>query len=238
MSCRPLLAVLLLALAHVAGAREPVRINVVFQEPLSTFCEAILTEAFARLGEPLEIRSDLPAERAIRRVSRGRDDGDCMRVQSVAGMYPNLIQVPTRIFDVEFTAFTREGVSLARGWGALKPYRVGAVKGWKLIETQVGAVKPRSFVQVRTGESLFRMLELGRVDVAALSRLDGERLLRRLKLKGIAAADAPLAAVPLFVTLHRSHGTLARELDQTFLAMQRDGTWARLRQQSLGSVGG
>lgn len=214
-----------------AAAAQPVRVNVAFQAPLSQFCEVVLGEALRRLDRPLVVRSDLPAERAILRVSQGKDHADCMRVDGIRAMYPDLIQVPTPVFEVEFVAFTRQGTMLKPGWEGLRPYRVGAVKGWKLIESQVLAVQPRAFVQVGTADSLFRMLALGRVDVVALNRLDGERKLRELKLAGIAAAAEPLAVVPLYVTLHRSQGELARQLDSTFLVMRRDGSWERARRQ-------
>lgn len=225
------------ATTSAAASNAPVRVNVAFGAPLSIFCERVLDEALGRLGRTLALRTDLPAERAILRVSRGDDDADCLRVEEVRAMYPNLIQVPTPVFDVQFVAFTRAGMALPSGWEALQPYRVGAVKGWKLIETHVKRVQPRSFVQVGSVESLFQMLALGRVDVAALNRMDGEVTLRKLQMKGVVAASTPLASVPLYVTLHRSNGQLARQLDQVFLAMRRDGTWQRLHAQVF-AVGG
>lgn len=226
-----ILVIFILPISAVGQMNAPIKVNLAFRPPLSDFCSAIVEEAFKRIRRTAIVRVDLPAERAIQQVDQGVADADCLRVEGVKALYHNLIQVPTALFDVEFVSFSRPDLELSPGWAALAPYRVGAVKGWKLIELNVLAVKPKSFIQVGSADSLFRMLALGRIDVAALNRLDGLRKLGELKLLDTDLTITPLATASLYFTLHKRHAVLASELDEAFQAMQADGAWQEIYQR-------
>lgn len=178
----------------------------------------------------------IPAERSIRLANDGIVDGDCMRIDSIEQLYPNLVQVPEAIFHVKFTAFVRKGFTLQPEWDGLKPHHVGALYGWKLIEMRVKAVEPKSFVRVDKAESLFQMLQLGRIDVAALNTLDGVRKLKEMKLSEIVPVKPPLASVPLYFCLHKSHTDLVEPLTDVFRSMKEDGTWQRIEAAHLPEI--
>lgn len=220
-----------------ASADKPFSVVVGFSPPVSDFCRAILTEAFSRLGREVRVQH-VPAERAIRLANDGIEDAECLRIKGIERLYPNLVQVPEPLFEVRFTAFVRKGFALQPGWKGLKPFDVGALYGWKLIEIKVKEVAPKSFVRVDQADSLFRMLQLGRIDVAALNTLDGELKLRELGIDGIEATQPPLAQVPLFLSLHKRHQNLIEPLARVFREMQTDGTWAAIERRILPAVGG
>lgn len=228
----------LLVTANVQAVVDtPFRIAVGFSSPVSDFCKAIMEEAFQRLGSSVRVRH-APAERAIRLANDGVEDAECLRVKGIERLYPNLVQVDEPLFEVRFAAFVRKGVAVAPGWQGLKPHNVGALYGWKLIEQQVLAVDPQTFVRVDRADALFRMLQMGRIDVAALNALDGQLKLRELGLSDIEMLQPPLAKVPLYLSLHVRHRALLAPLADVFRRMKSDGTWARIERQVLPQVEG
>lgn len=235
---RILKLLILLHLPWCVAADDPFRVVIGFQPPVSALCNGLITEAFGRLGRTVQVRA-LPAERAIQLANAGVADAECLRIRGIERLYPNLVQVPIPLLEVQFVAFAnaKRKLSLAAGWRSLQPYHVGAVYGWKLIEMRVKEVNPRSFVRVDSAEALFRMLDLQRIDVAALNRLDGELQLRRLGIEGIQAIEPPLAQVPLYFSMHLRHRALVPDLQRVLQDMRQDGTWQRIYDDVLRAYG-
>lgn len=235
----PVVAACLL-LVTVSGMPGPARavfqVSLGFRAPVSAYCRAIVTEAFRRLGRWAEVR-ELPAERSIRLANEGFNDADCMRIKGIDRLYPDLVQVPEKIFDVRFYAFSRGDIRLEGGWQGLKPYNVATVYGWKLAEIKIAEVAPKSFLKVDTAEALFRMLDLGRIDVAVIGLLDGSVKLRRMGLWGrIKPVHPALATRELYFSMHRRHAGLREPLARAFREMKEDGTWKEIEDRTLGPL--
>jgi polar amino acid transport system substrate-binding protein len=102
-------------------------------------------EAFRRAGLELKLVK-LPAERALRNANSGIEDGDLNRIAGIENTYTNLVRVPEKSMDMEFTAFTRQTSTSTVDWQQLSNYRVGIIKGWKILELNLQ--NPRIIIQV------------------------------------------------------------------------------------------
>jgi len=216
--------------ASALYAQTPFKISCGFRPPVSDFSQRILEQAFAQLNKSV-VFSVRPTERSIRLVNQGFEDADCFRVKGITGLYPDIIQVPEAVYFVRFSAFSQQPSLSLPHWRDLKPYRVGTVYGFKLIENKVNLVAPKTWVQLSNTDALFHMLYLNRLDVAVIGLQEGLYKLRQMGLPNISALDPPLASMPLFLSLHKKHANLVEPLTQIFKQMKKTGEWQLIFKQ-------
>ena len=225
------LAVMLCLLMPAVARGEPTLfLNTAMEPPLHTADEAgafdrLMHRAFARIGLKVVVQH-LPAERALLNASSGLDDGDGPRIEGLDALYPGLVRVPEKVIDFDMVAVTRIPNVAGDDWSRLEPYDVGLVRGWKIIEANT--VNVRSRAMVRTPSALFRMLKLGRIEIAVLDRLTSTLLVETLGVDGARILEPPLSSREMFVYLNRKHEALVPRLAATLAAMKADGEYARL----------
>lgn len=228
---------LLLALITPALAQNPLFIGSAFEPPISSpgqegIVDRIAHQAFARIGEDAQV-TPLPAERSLINAAQGINDGDLIRVAGMQHYYPNLIQVPEKLIDFEFVAFSKDPRIRIDDWGDLSPYTVGIVRGWKILEKKLAGVPT---TQVDSLTLLFTLLEKGRADLVVYERLAGIQASQGLQLKGVHQIEPPLEVQPMYLYLHKSHEALVDPLVAALRAMKRDGTYARIVAEGLRSL--
>lgn len=184
-------------------------------------------EAFRALGLELKLLS-VPAERSLQMADSGQSDGDGLRVRGLEATYTNLVPVPESFMDTEFSAVVHNPeIRQIHGWEGLGPYRVGMIRGWKIVEQKSrGAQKVYAAVDY---SSLFNMLAYDRIDVAVYTRPDVPAILAELKLPQLRLLEPPLDSQPMVLYLHRSHQALVPALDRELKAMKQDGRWEAIR---------
>lgn len=227
-SYRLLIIVLLLIIANSSSASTLV-LNTADEAPLSTVDgtghnDLIIKEAFRRIGHQVEI-VHLPSERALVNTNKGIDDGNFVRIAELEKIYPNLVRVPESITVFEFAAFTKDPSIKIRDWESLKPYYVGIVAGWKILEANI--VGTRSLTKVSSPKALFELLANDRVDLVVFDRRQGNVLLRNHGLTGIMPLTPLLARQEMYLYLNRRHTALAQKLTEALRQMKRDGTYTR-----------
>ena len=213
----------------------PLYLNTFAGPPLSLpdqsgYYDQVLHEAFRRLGVPVVI-GQLPAERSLRNANAGIDDGDFVRVAGLEKKYPNLIMVPEPLDTFEFVVFTRQLPLKDVNWSALAPYAVGIVRGWKILEENLGGV--RELTKAKNQEQLFMLLKNGRIDAAVYARKEGWGLVRRLGISDAVALAPPLAERPMHLYLNKRHAGLVAPLAAALRAMKQDGTYDSIATQTL-----
>lgn len=203
-----------------------------FSSPDGTgFLDRLLTQAFQRAGLRISIARK-PAERSLHDANAGISDGEFIRIEKIGEMYPNLMIVPEHLHELEFVAFTkRDDVTLSNGWKSLESYKVGIVKGWKILEKNVRTLSQRS--DAYTQENLFNLLDKGRIDVAVYSRAFGLRRIGQSGLKGIRCVEPPLAKKKMYLFLHKKHQDIIPKITDALKAMKQDGTFLKIREASL-----
>jgi len=187
--------------------------------------DLIASEAFRRCGYHLVIES-FPAERALQFANKGVIDGDFARIGGLEKIYPNLIQVPEKIIDWYFVAFSKKALDLSAGWQSLTGHNVAFITGWKIYEKNTP--QSVSITKVKNAEQLFTLLSRNRTDIALYNRVSGEYLIKTLNLDGVKELSPPLAVREMFIYLNRKHSRLAPRLVKALAEMKADGTYSRL----------
>ena len=192
--------------------------------------DRIILEAFRRIGAQVQIVHQ-PPERALVNANEGLIDGDCWRVGGLAAQYPNLVQVPQPVDQVQIKVFTRDKAMRISSWADLKPYNVAFINGWKILEATVQGT--RSLTKARGITALFALLAKDRVDAVLVDPLMGQEALRRMHIEDIRILEPPLTQQDMYIYLNRRHADLVPKLAQALRKMKRDGTLARLTQTGL-----
>ncbi|SNB46835.1 polar amino acid transport system substrate-binding protein [Geobacter sp. DSM 9736] len=189
------------------------------------FQDLIIKEMFRRIGHKAKI-VHVPSERALANANEGIDDGDFVRIAGLDKKYPNLVMVPEKVSEFEFAAFSRNPSIRISGWESLKPYNVGIITGWKILETNVSGT--RSLTKVKDDKALFDLLVNDRADIVVFDRLQGAAFIKRERLAGIKPLEPLLARRDMYLYLNRRHADLVPRLAAALREMKQDGTWQRI----------
>jgi polar amino acid transport system substrate-binding protein len=182
-------------------------------------------ELFKRLGMRVTIQPS-SAERGLLNANSGVDDGDVSRVQGIENSYTNLVRVPERVMSYQMVAFARHADFVVTGAASLKPYDVGILTGWKVLERTI--VGTHSLVKLETGRQLFAMLDMDRIDVAVIEKLEGMDFIRTMGLKQIRMLEPPLVEGDWFLYLHSKHAALVPRVAEEMRKMKQDGSYQRI----------
>jgi polar amino acid transport system substrate-binding protein len=226
----------ILCLAGDSQEQQPLVLTTSMAPPLSKtdqsgYYDQILIEVFRRIGQPVQI-THLPTERSIVSANMGLTDGEFPRISGLDRLYPNLLEVPEKIDDFDFAAFTWRSDIQLENWASCTPYNIAIVRGWKILESNLADAK--SLVKVRNQNVLFAFLAARRTDIAVYSRFEGQEIIEQLDLQGVRALEPPLATKDMFLYLNEKHDRLIPALTEQLLSMKKDGTYDRIRKKTLG----
>lgn len=205
-------------------------INPFSNDKQTGFVDKVVKEALNRIGYNLETIT-LPAERALINANAGIDDGDLLRVGGLQKIYPNLIQVPEKIMDMEFVIFTRYASFPVSGWQSLKPWSVAIITGWKILEQNI--TETAELTKVKNANLLFTLLLKGRTDLIVYSRWLGLAYIKRHHLKNITILEPALSEQCMYVYLHKKHRDLVPKLAASLRRMKQDGSYQRIFEKIL-----
>ncbi|MGM9515367.1 substrate-binding periplasmic protein [Roseateles sp. DB2] len=202
------------------AGEPPLRISTLLeQDPATQVAERVLREAYRQLGRELQVLS-MPGERSLLSANTGETDGELYRRAGIDTLYPNLLRVPVELLQYEIVVFSRRWNFKVQGWDSLRPYRLGFVKGIKIIEENT---KGMQLEPVATLQQAFVKMELDRSDLVLSNRLSGLASLRQHGVQGVVQLQPPLATFPVFHYLHRRHEALLAPLTQALRELERSG---------------
>ncbi len=207
-----------------------ITLNTAGGPPLNTldqtgFMDLVAKEAFSRIGYTLKTIK-LPAERGLRNVNAGIEDGEMGRVKGMEKLYPNLIRVPEKIMDWEFFAFSQTTINIENGWSSLSPYSVSFLNGWKILEKNVP--RQAEITKVRTIKQLFTILIKKRVDVILYERWGALAYIKKEKLSSVILQKPRLEKKEMFIYLNKKHKNLVLKLAKTLKKMKQDGSYNKI----------
>lgn len=223
-----------IAAGSVAAAPPVLTLNDTNNPPFTNsqqtgYLDVIAAEAFRRAG--LELRLvKLPAERALRLANDGTIDGDMVRIAGLEKQYPNLIPVPEKLVDWHFAAFSKDA-SIPADFAALRGHSVGLIRGWKIYEQAMAGGAHVTMVDDQ--EQLFRLLQLGRIEVALYARWMGLALIRQQGIEGIQVLQPLLAERTMFIYLNKRHAEHVPRLAAALRALKQEGFYDRAYQERL-----
>lgn len=196
----------------------------------SGFEDRLAREIYRRLGIAVEI-SSAPSARALVLLNEGHEDGSLARNPGMSERFPNLVQYSEHALTREYVVFAKRGDIEPDGWHSLRPYNVGIVNGWKILERNI--TDTRSMTKASDGEHLFRLLQEDRVDLVVFNRWGGLQLVKDLGLTDVALIGPPLARRDVYFYLHKKHAELAVKASETLREMKRDGTYRQIFEETL-----
>lgn len=194
------------------------------------FEDSLATEMFKRAGIQIDI-NHVPSERGLVNLNSGIDDGIMSRVRGLEKTYKNTVMIDEDVIEWRFVAFSRDPNIKVSDWKSLAPYNVGIVNGWKILERNI--VDAKSLLKVENVKQLFKMLAASRLDVAIYAEQPGRLEVQSLKNGDIHILNPPLATRKKFFYVHKKHTDLAKRLANILADMKRDGTYERIRSQTL-----
>jgi len=195
--------------------------------------DIVVGEAFQRAGLKLKLVK-LPAERGLINANAGIDDGDLSRIAGIEKVYPNLIRVPEKIFDMDFVAFARNGLIKKASWKNLQPYSVVFIKGWKIFEQKL---LPKTEITTAEGpEQIMDMLALGRVQFSLYSRWMGLAIAKRMGIKDIRVVEPPLAERAMFIYLNKRYAAYVPALAKALRDIKREGMYTRVCRETFSAI--
>lgn len=202
------------------AGEPPLRISTLLeQDPATQVAQRVLREAYQQLGRDLQVLS-MPGERSLISANTGETDGELYRRAGIEQLYPNLLRVPVALLHYEIVVFSRRWNFKVQGWESLRPFRLGFVKGIKIIEENT---KGMQLEPVATLQQAFVKMELDRSDLVLANRLSGLASLRQHGIQGVSQLHPPLASFPVFHYLHRRHEALLTPLTQALRELERSG---------------
>jgi len=168
-----------------------------------------------------------PSERALAEISSGRFDADLIRVGGVEKMYPNLVRTAEPIKETELYAYVRKGAILASTTPEfLKAHTLGFARGSKLAEEFL-LVKGLTAYATNSADSLFKMLTMGRFEIALVTSTQLLSLDPTMLLEAERAGPILVSNFSYHV-LHRKHVDLVPKFDGIVKAMKADGRLKKL----------
>lgn len=183
--------------------------------------DILLSKSFAKIDTSIDIIHQ-PAERSLFSVSKGDTDGDFLRIAEIGEYYPNLIQVPVVLHNMEFVVFTKDiNITIDNGWDSLAPYEIGIINGWKILEDRVPKTSKGIFL-ANQEQQLFTMLDKGRVDVVVYAKEFGLEVIKQLNLQDITIIDQPLLIKNMFLFLNKKHQSIIPSLTQAIEDTKRE----------------
>jgi polar amino acid transport system substrate-binding protein len=213
-----------------AHAEQTLVINTSYESPITSpdhsgALDQFYQELGRRLGIKIEIQF-LPAERCLLNADGGIDDGDVGRIKGLDKTYTNLRMVPEAVMNFELVAFSRNANFTVNNAESLKPYHVGIVTGWKILERTI--VDTKSLEKVENRDILFSLLDKERIDVAVIENMMGLLTIQKNGYRNIKVLQPSLIKGEWYLYLHKKHEALIPKIAAEIKAMKDDGTHKRI----------
>lgn len=210
-----------LVLMGTSGAVSAQKLLISISEGVDAdFQMKVITEAYWRIGITVEFRW-FPSERAIFMANSGVVDGEFLRKTGIKRNYPNLIRIPVALKTDDVVVVTKDKKFKVEGWKSLLPYRVGYVRGLKMVENNLADGTQTE--AVGTMEQAYGKLAAGRTDVVIDGREQAYRHFRTLGLNDLVVLEPPLLTIQLFHYLHVKNRHLVQPLTASLQQMEREG---------------
>lgn len=113
----------------------------------------------------------------------------------------------------------------------MRGYRIGYIAAMLIIQEKLA--NGYETFPVNEPVQLFRMLDIGRIDVVVTSRVIGELTISKLGLKGISCAKEPLKIIPNYHFLSEANADIAIQISAVLKDMDRSGRIDEITEATL-----
>jgi polar amino acid transport system substrate-binding protein len=220
----------------VAHAETTLRLGNSRYPPIVTAShDGVIDQIYQELSRRLDIKIIIDqvetGERVLINANNGIDDGDIGRGLGLEKRYPNLMIVPVPVYHYQMAVFSRNIDFHVAGEDSIKPYDIGILRGWKILENITQDA--RSVTSVESGEQLFTMLDKGRIDIAVFEKSQALAIINKMNISGIKLLQPSLIEGDFYLYLHKKHKDWIPKITKTLASMQKDGTIKRINEAVL-----
>lgn len=222
------------ALSAVEPSSRPLTVNSSLGAPSCTPesngpNDLILTEIFRRAKIPAQVVFT-PPERSLFNVNAGIDDADGFRSRSLSESFANLVYVPEVVFSAEYRAYYRKSfTSQLTVLEDLIPFSVGILRGRPALVKRLAQLKQLS--QMSSQESLFQMLEAGRIEIVVTDTFAASTVIKTLGFSDIVESQL-MGVAPQYLYLNKKHADLLPQLSKAIREMREEGFAERVFAES------
>lgn len=226
-----------LSLQHLDAAEnsfpKTLVISAIENEQTHAIAEKVLFEAYRRIGYRV-VFDYLPAQRALEWANRGITDGDAARIRGTEKNFSNLIPVPTPVMEFQGVAFTKNIIRPINSWEDLRNLKIGVIRG--IQYSTIGTRGMQAFF-AKDMTHLFKLLDLGRIDVAVAVLEAGQvEISRNFKNSGIHTGGAPLYSAPLYHFLNVRHADIVNKLESALNEMEKQGVIEKIHNKTFDAL--
>ncbi|WP_282094197.1 substrate-binding periplasmic protein [Epibacterium ulvae] len=211
--------------AYAAAAYHFVRIEGLAEQAVG---EIVLKELYRRADMDITITA-MPGRRALQEAASGNKDGETLRVYALGENKPSLIRLETPLSSLQTVAFSKKGADISLSSKEdLANYRNIMVKG--VLHTEA-ITKGINGVQTATdASSMFKMVKVGRADLALTSGFDGLVWVERLGYgNDIEVVNPVLNDQPLYHYVHESKRGVLDVLEPLAASLEASGELNEIR---------
>jgi polar amino acid transport system substrate-binding protein len=222
--------VVLVWAAPSRAEQDTLVISTIENSPLTEIVEIIMTQAYDRLGIPIEIYPT-SGNRSLVVSSSGKVDGELVRIGAVKEHYPTLVQVPVPNMELKGVVYVRAAEKDQIVTGNLAKLRVGYLEG--IVQAEQFT---QGFENLWAGQSeieLFRLLAAGRLEAVVSDQIDGALAIAELGLTNVVPLGRPFQVEPMFHYLHEKHAALAPQLAAVLADMRGSGELEKIVETAL-----
>jgi len=192
----------------------------VYNSQIAKVTRPILIEAYKRLGIKITIAS-FSAKRSLYLANKGQEfDGESHRITGINNQYPNLVQVPVPIYDLEGIVISKKERFKVDGWESIRPFIIGLRRGIIFAENGTKGMT-RSIVY--SNEQLFNMLNANRFDLIILIRINSVKFMSQEENKNLMILEPPVEVHRLYHYLHKKNTHLVPKLTKVLQQMKEEG---------------
>ena len=179
----------------------------------------ILIKAYERANISIQVIS-FSSERSLNASNSGQVDGEVARIADISKLYPNLVQVPVSLVDVEAVAFSKTPNLYISKWDDLKKYDFTIIKGTKFIEKSTQAYDKD---YVSTFIQAFDALKDDKTDLIVVPKKAAIRLCLRAQYKDIKRISPVLKKLKLYHFVHAKNTHLIAKILPILEQMKKSG---------------
>ncbi len=190
----------------------------------------VLKVAYGKIDVSVKFVS-MPAKRAINESNSGRLDGEIYRIEEINKFYPNLKRVPTPVYYIEPSIFTKQQDIFIPNCFSIKNLSVGIVRGVKHSEL---CTKDLNNVQVFSyPKTMMKMINAEKIDIGILSKNNGIALLKQLNIDSVKPIEPPLQSIPVYHYLHEQHIEVIPKIDRVLAEMTASGEIEQIKRNAF-----
>lgn len=221
----------LLAFCRAASAYETLTFSTAADAPIQEISEQVLREAYQNIGFMIHVER-LPNPRSMLTSNSGQLDGELSRVAGIEVEFENLVAVPVPVNINEAYAFSKRKDIKTSDWESLRPYRLACVLGVQVIKLSL-LERGIPCDYVATHQQTLKMLQLERVDIALMPRVNALSALKSANITDIEIAGGPLITLNLYHYLHKKNAKIIPHISAALKKMEASGRIREIRQNYL-----